>query len=90
MVAGRLGQTLVPGLALDAGILEGSGLMSRPLIGGASRTVALVWRSGSPRAEEFRLLGRALAAFSAGKTLQDQDFHAPRRPAMVGGEGAAA
>jgi LysR family hydrogen peroxide-inducible transcriptional activator len=71
MVAGRLGQTLVPGLALDAGILNGSGLISRPLKGGASRTVALVWRSGSPRAEEFRLLGRALAAFSAGKTLED-------------------
>ena len=60
MVAGRLGQTLVPKLALDAGIIAGSGLMARPVTGGASRTVALVWRVGSPRAAEFRLLGDAL------------------------------
>jgi LysR family hydrogen peroxide-inducible transcriptional activator len=64
MVAGRLGQTLVPKLAMDAGIIEGSGLISRPLKGDASRTVALAWRAGSPRGEEFRLLGMALAEFS--------------------------
>ena len=60
MVAGRLGQTLVPKLALDAGIIAGSGLIARPLAGGASRTVALVWRTGSPRAAEFRLLGETM------------------------------
>ncbi len=60
MVAGRLGQTLVPGLAIDAGILEGSGLIARPLEGGAARTLALAWRSGSPRADEFRLLAHEL------------------------------
>ncbi len=67
MVAGRLGQTLVPRLALDAGIIEGTGLIARPVTGGASRTVALAWRTGSPRAEEFRLLGAALA--KGGKTV---------------------
>lgn len=61
MVAGRLGQTLIPKLALDAGVIEGSGLIARPLTGGAARTVALVWRRGSPRSAEFRLLGNALA-----------------------------
>ncbi len=60
MVAGRLGQTLVPQMALDAGIIAGTGLLARPVTGGASRTIALVWRKGSPRAEEFRLLGAAL------------------------------
>jgi LysR family hydrogen peroxide-inducible transcriptional activator len=60
MVAGRLGQTLVPGMAIDAGLIEGSGLVARPLVGGASRTIALAWRIGSPRAAEFRLLGAAL------------------------------
>ncbi|WP_439532737.1 LysR substrate-binding domain-containing protein, partial [Polymorphobacter sp.] len=64
MVAGRLGQTLVPKMALDADIIRGSGLISRPLVGGASRTVALAWRAGSPRGEEFRLLGAALSEFS--------------------------
>ena len=62
MVAGRLGQTLIPELALDSGIIDGTGLIARPLTGGASRTVALVWRTGSPRAAEFRLLGVALIA----------------------------
>ena len=62
MVAGRLGQTLVPQLALDAGILAGSELIARPLAGGASRTIALAWRTGSLRAAEFRLLGETLRA----------------------------
>ncbi|WP_416909010.1 MAG: LysR substrate-binding domain-containing protein [Polymorphobacter sp.] len=60
MVAGRLGQTLVPKMAIDDGILEGSGLVARPLEGDAARTIALAWRSGSPRAEEFALLGEIL------------------------------
>lgn len=60
MVAGRLGQTLIPKLALDEGLIAGTGLNARPLAGGAARTIALVWRVGSPRAEEFRLLGMTL------------------------------
>ena len=60
MVAGRLGQTLAPQLALDAGLLDGTGLIARPLAGTPARTVALAWRTGSPRAAEFRLLGKAL------------------------------
>jgi LysR family hydrogen peroxide-inducible transcriptional activator len=67
MVAGRLGQTLVPEMAVSAGLLEGSGLIARPLSGGASRTVALAWRSGSPRAAEFRLLGEAILAAHGGQ-----------------------
>ena len=70
MVAGRLGQTLVPKLALDAGILGGTGLIARPLAGGASRTIALAWRAGSPRAEEFRLLGSALAEFARPESVR--------------------
>jgi LysR family hydrogen peroxide-inducible transcriptional activator len=66
MVAGRLGQTLVPAMAIEAGVLAGSGLTARPLTGGASRTVALAWRIGSPRAAEFRLLGAAIIAAIAG------------------------
>lgn len=66
MVAGGLGQTLVPKMALDAGIIAGSDLIARPVSGpesgSASRTVALVWRHGSPREAEFRLLGESLMA----------------------------
>jgi LysR family hydrogen peroxide-inducible transcriptional activator len=69
MVAGRLGQTLIPGLALNAGLLAGSGLIARPLTGGAARTIALVWRVGSPRAAEFRLLGAALRDAAAASDI---------------------
>jgi LysR family hydrogen peroxide-inducible transcriptional activator len=62
MVAGRLGQTLVPQMALDAGILEGTDLVARPLRGDSARTIALVWRQGSPREAEFRLLGESILA----------------------------
>jgi LysR family transcriptional regulator, hydrogen peroxide-inducible genes activator len=60
MVAGGLGQTLVPQMALDAGLIAGSGLIARPLTGGAARTIALVWRQGSLRAAEFALLAGTL------------------------------
>ncbi len=60
MVAGGLGQTLVPAMALDAGLLDGSGLIARPLAGGAARRIALVWRQGSLRASEFRQLGETV------------------------------
>lgn len=63
MVAGGLGQTLVPDMAVQAGLLAGSGLVARRVTGGhASRTVALAWRTGSPRAAEFRLLGETMLA----------------------------
>ncbi len=62
MVAGALGQTLVPKLALDAGIIAHTNLIARPVSGNAARTVALVWRQGSPREAEFRLLGEAIMA----------------------------
>jgi LysR family transcriptional regulator, hydrogen peroxide-inducible genes activator len=85
MVAGRLGQTLVPGLALDAGIIAGSGLLARPLTGGAARTVALAWRLGSLRAAEFILLGTALrsAAAAAGLAVDSDDAAAMVRPATA-------
>jgi len=62
MVAGGLGQTLMPKLALDAGIIAHTRLIARPVAGEASRTLALVWRQGSPREAEFRLLGEAIVA----------------------------
>jgi LysR family hydrogen peroxide-inducible transcriptional activator len=62
MVAGGLGQTLVPKLALDAGILTHGNLIARPVSGNAARTVSLVWRHGSPREVEFRLMGESLVA----------------------------
>jgi LysR family hydrogen peroxide-inducible transcriptional activator len=67
MVANRLGQTLLPQMAIDAGILAGTPVIARRLDGAhASRQIALVWRASSPRAAEFEMLGDALIAAAAG------------------------
>ncbi|MEO7657463.1 MAG: hydrogen peroxide-inducible genes activator [Sphingomicrobium sp.] len=63
MVDNGLGMTLLPEMALEAGILSGTGIVARPLVAtNASREIALVWRKNSPRAEEFRLLAQELRA----------------------------
>jgi LysR family hydrogen peroxide-inducible transcriptional activator len=63
MVGNGLGVTMVPEMAIEAGILEGTGITALPLASEhASRTVALIWRKGSPRGKDFALLADALAA----------------------------
>ena len=61
MVGNGLGVTIVPAMAVDSGILEGTGVTARPLAAEhAYRRIALIWRKGSPREKDFRLLGEAL------------------------------
>jgi len=61
MVSNGLGQTLLPEMAVASGILDGTGVIARRLDAPhAFRTVALIWRKGSPREKEFRLLAEAL------------------------------
>ena len=60
MVANRLGLTLLPEMAVVAGILAGTPVQARPLQGNASREIALAWRATSPRADEFALLAETL------------------------------
>ncbi|HYZ22600.1 MAG TPA: LysR substrate-binding domain-containing protein [Rhodopila sp.] len=61
MVAGGLGVTLLPRLAVSAGIIEGTGLVIRPLAGaGAWRTLGLAWRPSAPRSADYRALGTHL------------------------------
>jgi LysR family hydrogen peroxide-inducible transcriptional activator len=61
MVDNRLGVTLLPQMALDAGILTNTHVVARPLdAANPTRRIALVWRRGSPREKEFRLLAGAL------------------------------
>ena len=63
MVDNGLGMTLVPEMAVAAGILEGTGVVARALDADhPSRRIALVWRKGSPRGEEFGMLADALKA----------------------------
>src|SRR5262245_6802712 len=61
MAANGLGVTLLPELALDAGILTGSNLVTRPLaVDEPWREIALVWRKGTGRREEFQLLAKEI------------------------------
>lgn len=63
MVNGGLGVTMLPEMALDAGILVGTDVVARPLKAkNATREIALVWRKNSPRREEFLLLAEELRA----------------------------
>lgn len=66
MVANGLGVTLMPQLALDAGILRGLDLAARPLGGETPyRTLALVWRRTSGRKETMKRLAAFLASLAA-------------------------
>jgi LysR family hydrogen peroxide-inducible transcriptional activator len=61
MVDNRLGMTMIPEMAVQAGILDGTGVIARPLAAEhPSRRIALIWRKNSPRDKEFRLLADAL------------------------------
>lgn len=62
MIDNGLGLTMLPEMALKAGILDHTGLVSRPLdAANPARKIALVWRRGSPREKDFQLLATALA-----------------------------
>ena len=61
MVDNGLGVTVLPKMAVDAGILRGLKLEVRPFSSPrGSRRIALVWRETSRRGDEFRLLGNFL------------------------------
>jgi LysR family transcriptional regulator, hydrogen peroxide-inducible genes activator len=61
MVEGGLGMTLLPELALEAGILKGTGLVARPLSPPVpARMLALVARRTSPRRRDADLLAEFL------------------------------
>ncbi len=61
MVDGGLGITLLPAMAVDAGILAGTNLVTRSLGPSApARQIGLAWRASSPRESEFRLFGGEL------------------------------
>jgi LysR family transcriptional regulator, hydrogen peroxide-inducible genes activator len=63
MVDNGLGVTLLPEMALTAGILDHTRVSARPLEGDHPvRTIALAWRRASPREKDFRLLADILAA----------------------------
>jgi LysR family hydrogen peroxide-inducible transcriptional activator len=71
MVDNGLGVTFVPGMAIEAGILSGTGVDAKPLRSDhAYRRIALIWRKSSPREAEFQLLATALKHI-AGELIPD-------------------
>jgi len=61
MVDNGLGLTFVPGMAIEAGILEGTDVDAKPLRSDHPyRQISLIWRRSSPREAEFHLLATTL------------------------------
>ncbi len=61
MVDNGLGLTFVPGMAIETGILHGTGVETKRLKSDHGfRRVALIWRRSSPRESEFQLLATTL------------------------------
>ena len=74
MVAGGLGITLLPRLAIEAGICAGTGIILRPIAGGGAwRTLSLAWRPNSPRAPEYRALGTVVEQILGAKGPRPAD-----------------
>lgn len=63
LVNNDLGLTLLPEMAIDAGILNGTNVVARPVEGNAAkREIILIWRRNSPREADFKLLADELRA----------------------------
>lgn len=61
MVDNGLGLTFIPAMAIEAGILDGTGVDAKPLRSDHGfRRIALIWRRSSPRENEFQLLADSL------------------------------
>jgi LysR family hydrogen peroxide-inducible transcriptional activator len=70
MADNDLGVTLLPRLALDAGILKGTDLVTRPLDAAQpARDIALVWRRGTARKKEFQLLAQEIKRLARRKSV---------------------
>jgi len=61
MVAGGLGVTLLPRLAIEGGVLAGASVVLKPLNAPQGRELGLAWRARSPRTEEFRDMAPTIA-----------------------------
>ena len=67
MVDNGLGVTFVPEMAIEAGILSGTGVDARPLRSdNPYRRIALIWRRSSPREGEFQMLAATLRRIAGG------------------------
>ncbi|WP_329640574.1 hydrogen peroxide-inducible genes activator [Phenylobacterium sp.] len=67
LVNAGMGVTLLPQMAVDAGVVAGTEVVTRPLTGGeARRIICLAWRRNSPRAEGLARLALTLRNIDQG------------------------
>ncbi|GGE91508.1 hydrogen peroxide-inducible genes activator [Sphingomonas prati] len=72
MVDNGLGVTLLPAMAIRAGILRHTSVVAVPLDANhPARQISLVWRRGSPREREFQLMGESLIGAAALDGMSD-------------------
>ncbi len=66
MVAAGHGITLLPGMAVEAGLTEGTGVEVLPFADIVpTRTIGLIWRKTNPRASTFEALGKVIKEVAA-------------------------
>jgi len=59
MVANDIGMTLLPQMAIDARILTGTRIKTKPFVNkGVRRSIGMMWRKKSPRSDEFKMLAK--------------------------------
>ena len=62
MVDADLGVSFIPEMALGSPMLKNTQVKAFPLKKASYREIGLVWRNGSTRAHEFKLLGEFIKA----------------------------
>lgn len=71
MVGGGIGISLVPQLAIDAGVIDQTKVAVRPFNKTvAGRTVAIAWRAGSPHGESAKLIGESIRRAQAARASE--------------------
>jgi LysR family hydrogen peroxide-inducible transcriptional activator len=66
MVDADLGITFLPEMAVGSALLQNTNVKTYPLSDRSYRTIALAWRRGSSRAEEFKTLGKFIVEHRGG------------------------
>ncbi|WP_420587869.1 LysR substrate-binding domain-containing protein [Marivita sp.] len=66
MVEEGIGVTLLPNLAIDAGLTAGHDLHLSHLAGAAPRQIVLAWRKSSAQSDIFRTIGERLSRIKDG------------------------
>ncbi len=72
MVASGIGVTLLPKLAIDANITDGTNIQLTPLEEPYFRQIGLAWRHSSLREQEYRMLGEAIHSILPTNSIENE------------------